>query len=333
MHVAVVGLGYWGPNLVRNLMALDHCEQLTVCDLDEVRVKRVLSQYSSVRGTTRFEDVLEDTGIDAVVLATPVHSHFSLALSCLRSEKSVLVEKPLTTSTAEALQLIDMATRNGVLVMAGHTFLYSPPVMAVKELVRCGELGTPLYLQSSRVNLGIHQSTTSVLWDLAPHDLSILIDWLNEAPSVVSATGRASLSANPPDVAFVDVAFPSGFIANFHLSWLAPTKMRRMTLVGSKKMLVYEDTHVEEPLKIYDKGLDLADPSDFGEYRLTYRTGDVISPRVETWEPLRLELESFLERVSRGDRPSEREMDAVAVVRIIEAAEQSLGCGGTPVSL
>jgi predicted dehydrogenase len=332
MKVAVVGLGYWGPNLVRNLHVLGGCD-IIACDIDEMRVKQILAQYPTAIGTTDVDAVLEDPQVSAVIVATPVTTHMSLALRALEARKSVLVEKPLATSVSDARHLIGVAKEQGVLVMAGHTFLYSPPVRLVADLVRDGAIGKPLYLQSSRVNLGIHQSQVSVLWDLAPHDLSIAIDWLGEAPCAVSANGRATLPIGQPDVVFLDVTFPSGFVANLHLSWLAPTKIRRMTLVGSKKMVVYEDTAPDEPVKVYDKGLSLPDPDDFGAYRLTYRTGDVVSPRVEPCEPLRGELEDFLGRVARQELPDEREDAACAVVATIAAAECSLVMKGMPVQV
>ncbi|HEX2042516.1 MAG TPA: Gfo/Idh/MocA family oxidoreductase [Acidimicrobiales bacterium] len=333
MKVAVVGLGYWGPNIVRNLHSLDACTRVVACDLDEARVKAVLRQYPSVVGTTDVDDVLADRDVCAVVLATPVRTHAGLAEAALRAGKGVLVEKPLATSARDARKLVDLAGELGLLVMAAHTFLYSPPVLTVRDVLAREEIGRLLYLQASRVNLGIHQSDVSVLWDLGPHDVSILLEWLGEEPCRVSASGRSSLSVGPPDVAFVDVEFPSGFVANLHLSWLAPTKMRRMTIVGSRKMIVYEDTHPDEPVKIYDKGVKPPDPGDFGEYRLTYRTGDVVSPRVEASEPLRNQLADFLGRVMRGERPDDREEAAVQVVRVVEGAERSLAANGTPVTL
>ena len=254
MKVAVVGLGYWGPNLVRNLHTVDGCTSVVVCDTDEARVKSVQGNYPAVVGTCSYDQVLADPEVTAVIIATPVATHADLATRALEAGKSVLVEKPLAASAADASRLIQLARENRVLVMAGHTFLYSPPVRTVSRLLQQGQVGVPLYVQSSRVNLGIHQSDVSVLWDLAPHDLSILFEWLQEQPAQVSAIGRTSFGGSP-DVAFIDLAFPSGCIANLHLSWLAPTKLRRTTLVGTRRMVVYEDTNPEEPVKVYDKGV------------------------------------------------------------------------------
>lgn len=269
-------------------------------------------------------DILDDASISAVVLATPVRTHYELALACLEAGKSCLVEKPFATSGQDARNLVDVGRIRGLLPMAAHTFLYSPSVQLIKDLVVKGRVGEPLYVQSSRVNLGIHQSDVSVIWDLAPHDLSILTYWLDEPPIAVSAMGRATQGVGPVDVAFVDLAFSSGCIANLHLSWLAPTKLRRMTLVGSKRMLIYEDTDSEEPVKLFDKGVDIADPEDFGQFKATYRLGDITSPRVGSWEPLRAEIDDFLARVAAGEKPDDREETSVAIVRTIEAADRSM---------
>src|SRR6266516_3749371 len=304
MKVAVVGLGYWGPNLVRNLRATDSAPEVVACDVDEARVKSLIKQYPGAIGVTDYGEVLGDPFVDAVVLATPVSTHATLATMALDAGKSVLVEKPFATSTVEA-----------------------------RGLIEHGEIGELLYAQSSRVNLGIHRSDVSVIWDLAPHDLSILINWLGETPVRVSATGRSSCGVGPADVAFVDLLFPSGCVANIHLSWLAPTKLRRITLVGTKRMVVYEDTQPEAPVKVYDKGVSIKDPEDFGEYRLTYRTGDVISPRIEATEPLRLELEEFLQRVAMGEVPDAREEAAISVVNTLERAQWSLESQGQPIAV
>lgn len=330
MKIAVVGLGYWGPQLVRNLTHLDQCSQLVACDVDEGRVKAITEQYPGTIGATDYAEVLSDPDVKGVVLATPVRTHAPFAKMALEAGVNVLVEKPLATSYDEAAGLISLAEEKGLLVMAGHTFLFSPAVQAVRAILDSGEVGKPLYIQSSRVNLGIHQSDVSVVWDLAPHDLSILVYWLGESPSTVSAMGKATHGPHA-DVAFVDLEFPSGCIANIHLSWLAPTKMRRTTLVGDKRMVVYEDTNAEEPVKVYDKGVNLPAPEDFGQYKTSYRAGDVVSPRIDNWEPLRAELAEFLGRVGRGETPNGRENTALSVVATIEAAEESLANNGAVV--
>lgn len=296
-------------------------------------MKSVVQQYPSVTGTNNLQDVLRDGDVKAVVLATPVSTHAELGRTVLKAGKSVLVEKPLATSRAEAQELVELASERGLLAMAGHIMLYSPAVQLAKALIEEGAIGTILYAQSSRVNLGIHQSDVSVVWDLAPHDLSILFDWIAEIPEWVSAHGRSSHGVGPADVAFLDIGFPSGCIANVHLSWLAPTKMRRTTVVGSRRMLVFEDMNHEEPIKIYDKGVELPEPQDFGQFRATYRAGDVMSPRVETTEPLRAEIDDFLARVQRREVPDHREETAVSIVATAEAAQRSLEEGGQVIHL
>jgi predicted dehydrogenase len=336
MKVGVIGVGYWGPNIVRNLLQIDVCEQVVAFDLDESRLKGIVRHYPSTVVATELDDVLGDPDLQAVIVATPVVTHAALAGRALEAGKSVLVEKPLAATSAEARSMVDLASERGLLVMAGHTFLYSPPVQAVARLIHEGIVGKPLYVQSSRVNLGIHRSDIDVVWDLAPHDLSILWSWLHEHPTRVSAVGRSS-SGGAADVAFLDLEYPSGCLANVHLSWLAPTKMRRMTLVGSRRMVVYEDTNTEEPVRIFDSGAEPPDPDDLnapgGSFTWTYRTGDVVSPRLDSWEPLRAELEDFLSRVAHGETPDEREAAAVGVVATIEAAERSLEQGGLPVAI
>jgi predicted dehydrogenase len=326
MRVAIVGLGYWGPNLVRNLAVSEACSELVVCDTDEHRLKAIEAQYPFADATDDYSKILNDPDVSAVVVSTPVATHAPLAEAALNAGKSVLVEKPIAASSADARALIELARMKGLLVMAGHTFLYSAPVRTVRNLIENDGLGDVLYIHSSRVNLGIHQSEVSVLWDLAPHDLSILLYWLDEWPSAVSATGRSCFANRPVDIAFVDLAFPSGIVANLHLSWLAPTKMRRITLVCRRQMVVFEDTNAEEPVKVYDRGLDmdLPDPQDFGEYQLTYRLGDIVAPRVPTTEPLRVEVEDFLGRVAREEVPGDAEEAAIAIVTAVEAAERSL---------
>lgn len=333
LKVAVVGLGYWGPQLLRNLHFLDRCTAIVACDVDETRLKSALRQFPAAEGTTEIAEVLADPSVAGVVLATPVSTHAELGELVLRSGKNALIEKPLATTQDKARRLVDLARQQGLLVMAGHTFLFSPAVRAVQRMLDSDELGTILYAQSSRVNLGLHQSDASVIFDLAPHDISILRYWLGERPQWVSAHGRSSHSVGPADVAFIDLGFPSGCIANIHLSWLAPTKVRRTTLVGSKKMVIYEDTNNEEPIKIYDKGVDLPDPEDFGEFRATYRSGNIVSPRIESWEPLRAQLDEFLHRIADKESPDAREEAALDVVAATEAAEDSLARNGAVVEL
>lgn len=332
LRVAVVGLGYWGPNLVRNFLELPEAEVAWVCDLDPEKRMSVLRRYPALRATEDYARVLADPGVEAVAIATPVSTHFELAAAALEAGKHVFVEKPLAASSDEAQDLIDRAESRGLTLMPGHTFLYSPPVNLVRDLIRSGELGEIFFISTSRVNLGLHQPDVSVIWDLGPHDFSILRYWLGESPSRVSAHARSCVVPGTPDVAFVTMEFPSGTLAHVELSWLAPSKLRRTAVVGSEKMVVYDDTS-PEPVRVFDSGVSLPDPETFGEYRLTYRVGDIVSPRVDAVEPLRLELADFCSAVRVGSVPRASAALGLDVVRVIEAVDASLVGGGMPIQL
>jgi predicted dehydrogenase len=331
-RVAVVGLGYWGPNLLRVMIERTDVDVRWICDLDQSKLDRLSRRYPSVSTTRRIEDVLDDPLIDGVVLATPVHTHYDLARRCMEAGKHTFVEKPLAASTAQATELIDYAARRELVLMCGHTFLYSPPVRRVRELIEQGELGDIYFMSSSRVNLGLHQRDVSVVWDLGPHDFSILLYWLGVPPTEIRATGRDSIVPGITDVAFVTMQFGSGVIANVELSWLAPSKLRRTVIVGSRKMVVYEDGSAEA-IKIYDRGVDYKDPQTFGEWHLSYRSGDILSPNLPNQEPLSLQVGAFARAMSTGERPEYPLELALQVVRLAEAAEQSLSNGGFPVEL
>ena len=331
-RVAVVGLGYWGPNLVRNLHEISSGEAVAVCDLREDQLDTIKRRYPALRTTTRFNDLLDDPEIDAVAIATPVSTHAELASAALEAGKHVFVEKPLAASSAEAEDLISIANREGLVLMPGHTFLYSPPVNLIRSLIESGELGEIYFISTSRVNLGLHQSDVSVAWDLGPHDFSILRYWLDETPTHASALSRGCVIPDIPDVAFIDLEFASGTVAHVELSWLAPSKLRRTTIVGSRKMIVYDDTS-NEPVRVFDSGVLLPDPTTFGEYKLTYRTGDIVSPNLSVAEPLKLELEDFASAILTGSTPrSSREL-GLEVVRMVEAVDASIERNGAKVAL
>ncbi len=335
VRAAVVGLGYWGPNLLRVLYEQPDVDVRYVCDLDPERLARTTGRYPSVQGTSSYQDLLDDPELDAVLLATPVHTHFELARSALEAGKHTFVEKPIASSSEEADELVRLAEEGGLSVMCGHTFLYSPAVRAVKDLIDAGELGDIYFVSSSRVNLGLHQRDASVIWDLAPHDYSILLHWLGEAPDWVSAVGRASVVTGITDVAFIDLSFPSGVLAHVELSWLAPSKLRRTVVVGSKKMVVYDDTSVE-PVRVFDSGVTYRDPETFGEFHLSYRTGDIVSPHLDNSEPLALEVADFVASIRSGEPPTstpELARDVVAMIESTEASLLSFRAGGRPTVL
>ncbi len=267
IRVGVIGIGYWGPNLARNLAELPEYELVALCDMRSEALASVARRYPYAHCTLSADEVLEDDSIDAVVISTTVGTHYQLARAALEAGKHVFVEKPLATSSAEVRDLMARAGAAGRVLMPGHTFLYSPPVRAIKELIDAGELGEIYFVSSSRVNLGLHQNDVSVVWDLGPHDFSILRYWLDELPAQVSAVSRACIIPENPDVAFIALSYPSGTLVHSEVSWLAPSKLRRTAIVGSQKMVVYDDTS-NEPVRIFDSGASLPDPGSFGEYQL-----------------------------------------------------------------
>jgi predicted dehydrogenase len=330
--VAVVGLGYWGPNLLRVLGDNLDADVRWICDLDPERLGKYRRRHPGARVTTKVERVLSDPAVDAIIIATPVHTHYDLAARALEAGKHVFVEKPLAHSSELADELAEIAADRNRILMCGHTFLYSPPVRAVKRMISEGKLGDIYFISSSRVNLGLHQRDVSVIWDLGPHDFSILLYWLSEMPTSVRAVGRDSIVKGIPDVAFVTMTFASGIIANIELSWLAPSKLRRTVLVGSERMAIYDDG-APEPVRLFDQGVVYRDPETFGEYHLSYRSGDVVSPKIESYEPLGLEIADFIGAIRSEDRMEYHTAIARSVVRLVDAADQSLREGGREIAV
>jgi predicted dehydrogenase len=332
INLAVLGYGYWGPNLVRNAIERPELELWGVCDMNLDRLAKVSHRYPRIRTCTAFEEVLGDRTVDAVAIATPPATHYSLVQQALHADKHVLVEKPLATTAAEASALVELASRRGLVLMPGHTFLYSPAVQKVRTLIESNELGEIYFITSSRMNLGIYQDD-GVVNDLAPHDLSILLDWLQQPVSLVSASGSTVFQNGVPETAFLTLSFDHGVTANVQLSWLAPHKVRQIIVVGSKRMVVYDDTAVDGAIRIYDRGVDFTEPSNFGEYQLTYRSGDMVVPRLDPAEPLGLELGDFARAITTGSPPRSHARLGVEIVRILEAAHASLTSSGEPVAL
>jgi predicted dehydrogenase len=330
--IAVVGLGYWGPNLLRVIADNPDAEVRWICDLDRDRLARYRRRYPGARITTRIDRVLTDPSVEAVVIATPVHTHYALAAQALEAGKHVFVEKPLAPSSELADDLSELASDRDRVLMCGHTFIYSPPVRAIKRMLDADTLGEIYFISSSRVNLGLHQRDVSVIWDLGPHDFSILLYWLSELPATVRAVGRDSIVKGIADVAFVTMTFASGIVANVELSWLAPSKLRRTVIVGSERMVTYDDGAVE-PVRVFDSGVVSRDPETFGEYHLSYRSGDITSPKIESYEPLGLELGDFVRAIRSDERMEFHTALARSVVRIVEAADRSLSLGGREISL
>ena len=330
--VAVVGAGYWGPNLIRNFSANALCKEVWVCERDANRLEQIKSRFPQVKATQSFEEVVL-SDVDAVVLATPVGTHYPLAKKALECGKHVFVEKPLASSVAEAEELVAMAEDKNLTLMVGHTFEYSPPVRKISSLIESGDLGDVFFVSSMRVNLGLHQKDVSVIWDLAPHDFSILFSWIGEEPKTITATGGTFVQDGIPDVAFITTTFKSGIVAHIEVSWLAPSKLCRTTVVGSKKMVVYDDTESIEKVKVFDRGVQYKDPETFGEFQLSYRTGDILIPKLDQFEPLALEATEFLTSIQKGTTPLSDGRSGLRVVKALEAAQASLDNGGAPVQL
>jgi len=317
--VGLIGLGYWGPNLARVLHQTSRGEFTACCDLDVRRLDKTLRQYPHLKGFRKVEDFL-DSDLDAVVIATNIGTHYDLAREALDRGKHVFIEKPLTDNSAKARELVELAKVADRKLMAGHTFVYSPAVVKVKELIDSGALGDLHYLSFSRVNLGLYRKDVDVVWDLAVHDISILLYWLDEFPCQASSFGRSCVQLAKRDVAYLWFQFPSGRVASCEVSWLSPQKMRRTCVVGSKRMVVYDDTEPSEKVKIYDRGVIVHQPESFGEFQLTYRLGDMVAPNLANTEPLLAEIEHFLHCIETGETPRTDGQFGADVVAAIEMA-------------
>jgi len=333
IKVAVIGCGYWGPNLIRNFIQIPESKVEYCCDLDEAKLKRIKSLYPEPKVTRNYQEVLNDPGVEAIAIATPVSTHFGLAKEGLEAGKHVFVEKPLTHTSQEARELIRLVRKRGKVLMVGHTFLYTAAVNKLKELIDSGELGDVLYISSQRRNLGLFQDDINVVWDLGTHDISIILyllnDGLEEKKCRIVATGQSHFLSENEDVAFITLNFADKVVANLHLSWLDPCKIRNMTVVGTEKMVVYDDTETLEKIKIYDKGVLVPNShSSFGEFQLSYRYGDITIPRLKPEEPLKAELSHFLECIREGKEPLTDGENGYQVVRIIEKINESLKNGG-----
>jgi predicted dehydrogenase len=333
--VAVVGLGYWGPNWVRNFQQGQFAKRIVACDLDETRRAHVSQLYSDLETTSRFEDILSDPDIEGIVVATPVSTHYSMARRALEANKSVLVEKPLATSSQEAEELLRLARERKKILMVGHTFEYSAPVLKMREIIASGELGDVFYVSSVRANLGLFQRDVNVTWDLATHDISIILSLMGgRMPEAVSCQGESHYGNGVEDVAMLTLRFERNIIAFVHVSWLDPDKIRRTTVVGSRKMLVYDDLATQEKIRIYDKGVTAQKYYDtFGDFQFSYRYGDIKIPRIEEREPLRCECEHFVKCIRTGATPTTDGANGLRVVSVLEAANYSLRRGGLMVPL
>jgi len=341
INIGIIGCGYWGPNLIRNFSQSKDCKVVYCCDLDENRLNHIKKKYPSIKTTKNYQDILKDENVDAAAIATPVHTHFKIAKEALLNQKHVLIEKPLTDNSKDAEELIRTAKQNNRVLMVDHTFEYTPPVNKIKELIEKGELGDIFTIDMIRVNLGLFQKDINVIWDLAPHDISILNYILKSQPLSVRAIGESFIQEGIEDDARLILKYPNKVSANIHLSWLDPCKIRRTTIVGNKKMLVYEDTEPLEKIKIYNKGVAIQKnnlPRDkyydtFEEFQLVYRSGDVYSPKLDLIEPLNVMCSHFIGCIQNNKTPRSDGLSGLRVVKIIEAAQQSLKEDGKEIKI
>ena len=333
IHVAVIGYGYWGPNLIRNFLETEDARMAVCCDLDQRRLALVEAKYPRIALTTNYDEVLKDPAIDAVAIATPVATHYAFARKALEHGKHVLVEKPMTASVAEAESLIDIAAKRNLTLMVDHTFIYTGAVRKMKEIITRGDLGELYYFDSVRINLGLFQKDVNVLWDLAPHDIAILDHLVDEKPVSVCANGACHIGNGIENVAYLTVYFDSGLIAHFHNNWLAPVKIRTLLVGGSKKMILYDDMEASEKVKVYDRGVDTKETEGVHQALLSYRLGDMWAPKLDTTEALRLVTAEFVNSIKAGRRPLTDGVNGANVVKILEAAEMSIKHRGREVKL
>ncbi|HEV2456598.1 MAG TPA: Gfo/Idh/MocA family oxidoreductase [Verrucomicrobiae bacterium] len=334
IKVGVVGCGYWGPNLVRNFNLLTDCQLKMMCDTSEERLQHLKALYPDVQRATNYDFMLNGIGLDAVVISTSVKWHYPMAKASLLAGKHTFIEKPMASSSAECEELIDIAQKKGLILMTGHTFLYSPVVRKIKEIVDQGDIGDIRYICARRLNLGLFQKDINVAWDLAPHDISIVQYIMGEPPVSVNCRGCAHITPGVEDVTMICLTFPKQRTAMIHNSWLDPRKIREMTIVGSKRMIVYDDVAPLEKIRVFDARVETPPHYDtFAEFQYAYHYGDVYVPYVKQEEPLRSECQHFLDCIKNGTTPLTDGKNGLELVRILEASSKSLKLGGAPVTL
>jgi predicted dehydrogenase len=340
LKIGVVGCGYWGPNIIRNFLQNSSVEKIVCCDLQKERLDKVKSIFSGIETTSDFSKLIK-SDIDAIAIVTQIASHHKLAKEALENGKDVLVEKPMTKTSAEALELIKIAEENSRILMVDHTFEYTAPVRKIKEIIDRKELGDIYDISMTRVNLGLFQKDANVIWDLTPHDISILRMLLNQSPTSVRAIAEAHLAPGIEDTAHLTLTFPNKLTAHIYASWLSPRKIREITIIGSKKMLVYDDISPSEKIKIFDKGVDLESKGalaqkyyeSFGEINFLYRSGDIHIPKIDEKEPLKEMCDHFIDCVKNRKKPLSDGQSGYNVVRTIEAAQESLKKNGEEIFL
>jgi predicted dehydrogenase len=334
MGIAVVGYGYWGPNLVRNFAQTEGAEVIAVSDFDSVKLALAKRRYPSIATTTDYDDMLRDPRVDAIAIATPVQSHYDLALKALRAGKHVFIEKPLAQTSDQVRRLIDEADTRNLTLMVDHTFLYTPAVQRIRELIVDGALGDIYYYNGIRASLGLFQTDVNVIWDLAVHDVSIIQHILNETPVAVSATGAFHVAGSPANMAHITLFFQSSCIAHVNVNWLSPVKIRQTLIGGSSKMIVYDDLEATEKIKVYDKGITVKRAEeDAHQFRIGYRAGDMWAPHLPVKEALETEAEHFVACIRTGATPISNGVTGLKVVEILEAASWSIAAQGSPIPI
>jgi len=334
INLAVVGCGYWGPNLIRNFRSLPGCRLKVMCDLDEQRLKHLHQLYPEVEGSTSFEGVLADPEINAVAIATAVRFHYPMAKASLLAGKHTFIEKPMASSAAECEELIQLAHKNGLVLMIGHTFLYSPAVRKIKEIIRSGDIGNIRYISARRLNLGLFQKDINVAWDLAPHDISIILHVMEESPIAVSCSGSPHVNGKIEDVTTMCLSFKHRRSAIIQSSWLDPRKVREMTIVGSRRMIVYDDVAQLEKIKVFDMRVETPPHYDtFADFHYAYHYGDMYVPYLKQEEPLKIECQHFLDCINKRQTPLSSGRQGLELVRILEASSLSLKQQGACVPL
>lgn len=327
IRFGVIGFGYWGPNIVRNLSGLDGASLAAICDKSEASLQRAKRAYPNVRLTTNCAELMSSTDIDAIAVITPVWTHYELAKQALENGKHVFIEKPFTATSAQAEELIELAERKNLTIMVDHTFLFTGAVRKIRQFIDDGTLGKLYYYDSTRVNLGLFQHDVDVIWDLAPHDLSIIDYLIGKTPEGIVATGASHFN-DLADVAYVTLYYPERVIAHVCVNWLSPVKVRSTLIGGEKKMLVWNDLEADEKIKVYDRGVKIGAQEGVYEALVSYRSGDMWAPKVEATEALKVELGYFLECINKGQRPFNDGAAGLRVVRMLEAAEASLKRNG-----
>jgi len=333
INVGVIGCGYWGPNLVRNFKALTSCRLKAICDVNESRLRHLRTLYSDVDALTDAGTLINDPEVHALAIATPVAYHYKLAKASLLAGKHTLVEKPLAASSAECEELIEIADEKGVVLMSGHTFLYSASVRKICDIINAGDIGDIRYINSRRLNLGLFQKDINVVWDLAPHDISIILHILGELPLTVNCQGNAHVTAGIEDVTNLSLSFRNKKFATIQSSWLEPRKVREMTIVGTRRMIVYDDLQPLEKIRVYDVRVDRPPHYDtFAEFHYSYHYGDSYIPHIQQEEPLKVECQHFIDCIESGMEPTTSGRSGLELVTILEAATASLKANGAPVN-